>query len=268
MQKINRILVLAAFAALIYTRLINLSWGMPYPYHPDERNMANAISQLSIKDGLNPHFFAYGQFPLYLGYAIIQIDHLLTSQLVQPVSFIEAAMSLRLISAFSSILNVFILIKIVELLIVKKKETSQVPSTIYYLLSIIFIFSPVLIQFAHFGTTESLLMLFYTATVYTSLKQLQQNRYSIIYDLSSIILCGLAIATKVSSVIFLAVPLTAILLRVTALKRPPITVLRTLLTQAIIFLGLTFLVGGIFAPHNIIQWSDFISSLRLRSRVA
>lgn len=268
MQKINRILVLAAFAALIYTRLINLSWGMPYPFHPDERNMANAITQLSIKDNFNPHFFAYGQFPLYVGYTFIQIDHLLTGQLSQPVSFIEAVMSLRLISALSSIFNVFILIKIVELFIVKKKDTSQVPPLIYYLSTVIIIFSPVLIQFAHFGTTESLLMFFYTAIVYTSLIQLQRNRLLLIYDLSSIIWCGLAIATKVSSVIFLAVPLTAILVRVTALKKPPLSTIRTFLTQVVVFLGLTFFVGVIFSPHNLINWPDFLSSLSYESDVA
>ena len=46
MIKIKRILFILLFAMLLYSRFVNLSWGLPYPMHPDERNMANAIQQL------------------------------------------------------------------------------------------------------------------------------------------------------------------------------------------------------------------------------
>ncbi|MEK7177670.1 MAG: hypothetical protein AAB705_02485, partial [Patescibacteria group bacterium] len=69
------IIWLLIIGLLVYSRFINLGWGLPYPMHPDERNMANAIQQLSCKvpisqlvECFNPHFFAYGQLPLYLGY--------------------------------------------------------------------------------------------------------------------------------------------------------------------------------------------------------
>ena len=74
---------IALFLLLFYTRFINIGWGLPYPMHPDERNMANAIQTLNCKFSIfnfqfsnlrecfNPHFFAYGQFPLYLGYLIV-----------------------------------------------------------------------------------------------------------------------------------------------------------------------------------------------------
>jgi len=162
---------------LFYTRFVGLDWGLPYPMHPDERNMAIAVQNLhcsisnvksqmlNLKECFNPNFFAYGQFPLYLGRFIVFILKFFDGDLKTPVSFGEAIISLRIISAIASIINVFVLLKIVKFLISNFK---------FQILTIfILIFSPYAIQFSHFGTTESLLMLFYNLIIYFSLKILK-----------------------------------------------------------------------------------------------
>ena len=130
-----------------------------------------------------------------------------------PISYQEAVISLRIISAIASIINVFILVKIIELIMKKPRSLSagwRIGMTIGVL-----IFSPYAIQFAHFGTTESLLMLFYSLIVYYSLKLLDSNGRSLdslrLLGMTAII-CGLALATKVSSVIFLVVPVIMIVM--------------------------------------------------------
>src|SRR3989338_1109129 len=140
MLKIKWILLAFLSVVLIYTRFINLSWGFPYPMHPDERNMANAIQQLKceipisnsqetnkfqISQCLNPHFFAYGQFPLYTGYGIIHLMKFFDGDLGTPVSFEEAILSLRFISAIASVLNVFILIKLVNVILNGAKRSEE-----------------------------------------------------------------------------------------------------------------------------------------------
>ena len=65
------ILALAAFF-----RFYNLNWDQGYHLHPDERAIVmfttplrfpNTISEFfSPTSSWNPHFFAYGNFPLYL----------------------------------------------------------------------------------------------------------------------------------------------------------------------------------------------------------
>jgi len=47
-------------------RFYNLNWDLGNYFHPDERNIANAVSQISFFSQLNPHFFAYGGFTIYL----------------------------------------------------------------------------------------------------------------------------------------------------------------------------------------------------------
>ena len=51
-------------------RFYNLNWDQGNFFHPDERNIAAAVSRLSFFDQLNPKFFAYGSFPIYLTRAL------------------------------------------------------------------------------------------------------------------------------------------------------------------------------------------------------
>ncbi|MBI4974129.1 DUF192 domain-containing protein [Candidatus Roizmanbacteria bacterium] len=315
----KKVIFLLLICFLLYTRLVGLDWGLPYPMHPDERNMVNAIQQLNcensnfkfpyvpqgkqISNCLNPHFFAYGQFPLYLAYFGIQANHFLAN-VNAPIGFDEATMALRIISAVASVLNVFVLLRLLEFLIRNSKFENNLKLIKNFKFQIsnllILAFSPYFIQFSHFGTTESLLMLFYSIIIYLSFKLIDlssrvkrsgiegslhfgrdDNAYLFLLALVS----GLSIATKVSSVIFLAVPLTVIsyvfFLRVGS---PPshsgggfplrqkkyIAAIFSVdfLINILKFVICIFVVFAIFSPHNIISFPDFISSINYESSVA
>ena len=229
MPKINWLFPvwLLTIGLLIYSRFVNLGWGLPYGFHPDERNMAIAIQQLNWQEKFNPHFFAYGQFPLYLGYVI----SLLTK--------FGATLSLRVISAIASVLTFFVIFK--TIMVYEKK----IPFPEKILIALVVIFSPYAIQFAHFGTTESLLMLFYSLIIYYSLKR----------NIFFLAICaGLAMATKVSSAIFLVLPI--------------IIILKSSLQKKITLVGATVIFFVLFSPHNFFNWQDFFGSMAYESDVA
>jgi hypothetical protein len=297
--------IVSLFTVLVYSRFIGLDWGLPYPMHPDERNMANAIQQLScefsifnfqfsnLKECFNPHFFAYGQFPLYLGYLIVYFLKFFDGDMGFPISFQEATISLRIISAVASILNVFILLKIVELFYWSKSKSFRFTLS-FALCALIFALSPYAIQFAHFGTTESLLMLFYSLIIYLSMRLLERRTTYAVVWLGFV--SGLAVATKVSSAIFLIVPIATLISKAKIQKyksklisdfvipakagiQTKITIFKmklidwipsyegmTLLTFT--FLLLTSLFTLAFSPHNLINFHDFSSSIRFESDVA
>ena len=276
MLKIKRIYPIAIWlfviCLLIYSRFVNLGWGLPYPMHPDERNMAVAIQQLdcnlqpktyNLQPCFNPHFFAYGQFPLYAAYLQILAQKALNGTLAVPISFNEAVISLRLISAIASILNFFVIFKIIKLLINKainsEKETNSYSITQLLITSLLIIFSPFFIQFSHFGTTESLLMLLYSLVVYLSLRKIQNKILSTNYLLLTSLICGLAVATKLSSILFLAVP--ALVLIDKSFSKKHIFAIFKLIAFTLVF-------SIIFSPHNFISFADFLGSIRYESDVA
>jgi len=312
MEKINGkvfsfIIWFVVIGILVYSRFVNLGWGLPYPMHPDERNMVTAIQQLSCQSPIfelnlptsmsgnwepvtswvkiikpldilncfNPRFFAYGQLPLYFGYIVVFFLKFFDGDLGFPISFEEAAISLRIISALASIINVYILLKIIRLFDKHKSNFLKYP-----LYALIFVFSPFAIQFAHFGTTESLLMLFYSGIIYFTLLFMDKKISMLSFVVKNSILLGLALATKVSSLIFLSVPFLVLLfnkdnfkLKTSVLmsKNSAIFFMYRLVSRIIdlfTLVWLTLIVFIIFSPHNILNFKEFLSSMNYESNVA
>jgi len=267
--------LLFVIGLLIYTRFVNLGWGFPYPMHPDERNMAAAIQSLNcelkswqveeLKSCLNPHFFAYGQLPLYLAYFGIGIWKWIMG-LSGPISFIEATAALRIISAAAAIANVWVMLKIAMLIKSKIKDPASPKlqrgeqNCDFAVCSLIFTFVPYAIQSAHFGTTESLLMLFYSLIVYYSVLILQTRTPSSKFLILNSIFSGMAVATKISAAVFIALPLVALLFtRSGRLEK------LYLATKLIL---LTILVAVVLSPFNLIDYRDFLASINYETAVA
>jgi len=207
---------------LIITRFYGFNWGNSYAFHPDENNMATSISQLSSTN-FNPHFFAYGQFPLYLSFFTQKIVNI-------PNTFTNSIYTLRFWSAVFSCLSVFILYKLFS-------------NKLFFLL---LIFTPGLIQMAHFGTTESLLFLIFVSTLYLS-----KTKH---FFLASII-CGIGIATKISAVIFL-IPIIFSLVHSKEI------------IKLFLYLIVTFTVFCLLSPYNLINFSEFLSTFKYEAAVA
>src|SRR6266550_3653895 len=83
----------------------NLNWGAPFYFHPDERNIASAVSQLQFPHHMNPQFFAYGSLPIYTIYFTGYLTNYVLSFLNPAPStltptFGEAILLSRIYSAF------------------------------------------------------------------------------------------------------------------------------------------------------------------------
>ena len=249
----KKVIFLLLMILLSYTRLSGLTWSYPYPFHPDENNMVNSVQSLrcegpSIKDCLNPHFFAYGQPPVYAAYIISKV-----------MPMIDHRLALRLISAFASILNAIVLIKMFQLFIKKKPQFS-----ILIYIFLIVIFSPYFIQFSHFGTTESILMFVYSLITYFLLSWSKNDDFS--YENVSLVglSLGFAVAIKLSSLVFI-LPFICVLI-FSLLRRQSSKKIVLRIKTFLFQLALLFIIGvlsyALFSPHNLISWNDFMSSMK------
>ena len=282
----KKIVFLLLFFLLFYSRSVGLDWGLPYPMHPDERNMADAVLNLKcnvssfvlhvswLKTCFNPNFFAYGQFNIYLGYIFALIIHMLR-QGMDFNRFDEVIIALRMISFLSSILNAFVLFKIFTLLN-RSLKWFKPDDNQFFILKVacwlIIIFVPYGIQFSHFGTTESLLMLFYSLISYLSLKVLIEKKHNTFDLLKVAIFCGLSIATKVSSISFLLIPIISIILKELYKKSKYRKLTKVLLSKLLfliaslsgifLIIAVTIIISAIFSWQSIINWNAFISTIR------
>lgn len=297
---------------LLLTRATFLDWGLPYPFHPDERNMAVSVMQLSCEqlddECLNPNFFAYGQLPLYGAYLIAQAILFWSGSFGQDISFEIATVALRSTASAAAVLSGIVMYLLYRDLLRPLLAPSQ-PRTKHQkqdspeqeiafgtlfdrrllqvsgLLMVVFV--PGLIQIARFGTTESLLVLYVVLLTWCAVRlgmKLMRLRW---FMLSSACIIGLAVATKLSALSFLAIPALGLLwwfrngfasdwlMQLFRRKR----IKRSLVQKVVIRLGLAagaglmiILIGVaisvLFAPYHLIAWEEFLGSMQYESQVA
>lgn len=224
-----------------FLRFYHLNWDEGLGFHPDERNIIKAVQNIRIPGQLNPHFFAYGGFPVYLIRLISQGVHLVS----QNDSIYDYG-NLNLIGrSLSALLSTF---SILLIYILGRKLTAQKTGL---LAAFLFAFSPGLIQSAHYSVTESWLIFFLLLITLSGLK-IYENPELKNWLLMAIV-CGLALGTKISAAIFLIIPL----------------IVWTLIWRkklANIFWGLIFiltlgLIYFVSSPYSLLDFRSFYNSL-------
>ncbi len=209
--------------------------------HPDERLYINAANLsiphsfnefLSPQSPLNPHMFYYGSFPLYLYKVVASVF----------IPSLDLLIVSRMISAF------FSSITIILLYLVTKQFLSE---KVGIIAALIFAVTPGSIQYAHFNTTESLLIFLLITLIYSSNKLYKEKK--LYYGLPIGFFLGLAYATKIIGLTFSIFPLIAYYLLFIEQKRERVNITISLF----VFLLSSFFIGIVMAPYQLIDWVNF-----------
>lgn len=223
------------------TRFCFLNWGNGYFLNPDENNMATSVAQMSFKN-LNPNFFAYGQFPLFL-----------TFLTTPSPNFSTIILTMRFWSAVFSVLSIYFFYLISQIIFKSKK--------ISFIFVLLLIFTPGLIQLAHFGTTESILIFVFSVNLFLSLKYFQNQKK--IYLLFSILISAIGFASKITA-IFFVLPIYLCLFLVFLKNKKFLNFISVTLIFSFLFLFLSI----IFSPFNLIDFSNFKSTMAYETSIA
>ncbi|MBI5614071.1 hypothetical protein HY947_04065, partial [Candidatus Gottesmanbacteria bacterium] len=98
------------FGAILRFSYIN--WDSYQSFHPDERNIAWAVTRISFFDQLNPQFFAYGGLPIYVYKALSNSVSTLTRDPSWTSDWGKIAVVGRFVSAFLSTLSILLIYKV------------------------------------------------------------------------------------------------------------------------------------------------------------
>lgn len=213
-SKIEYIVLFVVLGVAAAFRFYGLAWDGGYLFHPDERKIllvaselrlpANVLEFFSSESPLNPKFFAYGSFPIYL--LKIASAFAPTPSLVVPwrEDFIAMAMLGRALSALfdlgTIVLTFFLARRLYD-------ATTGLLAAVCVALTVLHI------QLAHFYTVDTLLTMLVVATMYFAARfaQTRARRDAIAMSIAF----GLALATKIS-----AAPLIVPIVVATADRRP------------------------------------------------
>lgn len=256
MLRKKHLLIFLLFAVAFFLHFYNLNWGAPFYFHPDERNIASSVSQLHFPNQLNPHFFAYGNFPLYVFYLTGILFNFLTALIrhtlntdIFSVPFEQALLISRIYAATLSTALLFLLYKTLLFFLPKKYA---VPFMIFPIFSIGFL------QYAHFGTFEMWLSFFSLLFFYLLLllkKKFTKKRFFLLA-----FSFGLFCSIKVSSLVLF--PLVLSLFFTLHHKSYLLRIFYILLLPLIVFS--TFLLTN---PFAVFDYVAFRNSMQYESSV-
>jgi len=241
------IIFIISLICLLFTRFYGLNWGNSFFFNPDENNMVNAILSMSFKN-LNPNFFAYNQFPLFL-----------TFFTTPKHDFYHIALTLRFWSAIFSSFSILFFYLIAKNFFSKKRELL----TFVFLL----IFTPGLIQLAHFGTTESILIFTFSVNLFLALNYFHHPKFK--YLFLTALISGVAIGSKITGVFFiLPILISLILLLVETHHDASLHRFKKFFFSILFLSILTLVFTFIFTPFSFLKFADFKNSMVYETGVA
>ncbi|MEK7571169.1 MAG: hypothetical protein AAB553_02755 [Patescibacteria group bacterium] len=267
-----------------FLHFYNLNWGAPFYFHPDERNIASAVAQLSFPDQMNPNFFAYGSLPLYViyftGYLLQLFMQFFDKQITTYNPTFEQAV---IISRFYSAMFATLLIPILYLVgkkmsssrhsgeqgdarisnkgLFKRFWTSQNDENTGLFTAFFATMSVGFIQFAHFGTFEMWLTFFSILLFWLCLQKVTRKTV-----LLAGIIFGTLIAVKISSLVLIILPLLWISIG-TYKKTSRVKSLLHIIKSLLLLLIIAFLVYAVSNPYIFFDTPGFLGSMRYESGV-
>ncbi len=201
-------------------RLYGLNWDQGNSFHPDERQIMFHVTSVAwptsfaqflnpAQSPLNPHFFAYGSFPIYF-LAIISfvMAHISPSL----GTFTSITLAGRVVSALFDTGTILLTGCLALFLTPDTTPGRPIAWNVALLASALVAFTPFQLQLSHFYTVDSLLLFFVVLTVLASVALVDTDR-PLLWACVAGIGYGLGMATKFSAAP-LAVPIiVAVLMR-------------------------------------------------------
>lgn len=240
-----------------FLRFYNINWDSGLTFHPDERNIDAAVSRISFFDQLDPEFFAYGGFPIYLYRAAGEIIYYVTKDNSWLHDWGKINIIGRSFSAFFSTLSIPAVYFLAKKLFNKR---------VAILAAFFTTFAVAFIQTAHYGITESFLALMAIVICSISLNILSSPNSK--NYLKSGLLLGLATTAKTSGISLLIYPLIAHLLSMSKSKTGNFLLKEIKRSIYLVVLLLAALATfTLLSPFTILSWEKFMESMHYESRV-
>lgn len=244
-----------------YFRTFNTNWDSNYYFHPDERaivmfasplNLPSSLKEFfSIESPLNPHFFAYGNMPLYLLRGIGEIF-----SYINPVFKEYGGLHIigRFINAIFDTGTVFIIFLVAKNVFSKRAGLFA---------SLLYATSVFPIQNSHFFTVDTLLTFFIALTILAFVYFIKSQKLLNIIGVG--IFFGLALSTKISAgIIIIPLVLGGLLVSFKNKKFLPKKYLIFITTLFITFV----IVFSLTQPYAFIDYVTFKEHNQLQSQMS
>jgi len=253
----------------LLVRLYGLDAAQGNNFHPDERQILFHVVQLSwpgswaqffnaATSPLNPHFFAYGSFPLYL---LAAVGNILSHISAPLANFANLTLTGRVLNAIFDCGTILLVGWLGLLLTNDHAPGRRYAWSVALLAAALVAFTPFQLQLSHFYTVDTMLLFFVTLTVLACVVLVDTDkpmRWSLVAGLGY----GLALATK-----FSAAPL-AISLFVALAMRWYRRGLSSIIVPLLLSFCVTLAIFLIAMPYALLDMPEFIQQVAQQGDLA
>lgn len=256
--------------AQLMERLYGSGASVGANFHPDERQIMYQVVKLSWPQSwaqffdqahspLNPHFFAYGSFPLYL---LATVGNLLSH--ISPVlaDFAHLTLAGRVLNAFFDTGTILLTAWLALLLTPDPTPERRRAWSVALLAAACVAFTPFQVQLSHFYTVDTMLLFFVVLTLLACVKLVRTERL-VTWSLVAGISYALGLATK-----FSAAPLVVPLLVALGLRwyyRRDVWEFFI----ALIYAGCTTILAFVVAmPYALLDMQEFVPQVSYQGDLA
>lgn len=238
----RRVLVALVLLSAVL-RLIGLNWDAGRGLHPDEGNLVRAALTLGVEGRILPEFHAYNDFALWL-------PRLLSLPFCEGQDAACLTLVARVVSALASLAMVPLGAGIARRIAGNWAGLAA---------ALALATSGALVQWAHFGTTESVMALLVVLLWAMAARCLDGAMTERDLALWSALALGIGFGFKTTAVVFSVIPLVALALA----GRPDAARLRAVALMATIAL----FQAAVFAPSVILATGDWLGVMRFENDV-
>ncbi|HKV03454.1 MAG TPA: glycosyltransferase family 39 protein [Ktedonobacteraceae bacterium] len=253
----------------LLVRLYGLDAAQGNNFHPDERQILYHVVQLSrpgswaqffnaASSPLNPHFFAYGSFPLYL---LAAVGNVLAHISATLANFANLTLTGRVLNVIFDCGTILLAGWLGLLLTNDHTPGRRYAWSVALLAAALVAFTPFQLQLSHFYTVDTMLLFFVTLTVLACVVLVDTDkpvRWSLVAGLGY----GLALATK-----FSAAPL-AVPLFVALMMRWYRRGLSSIFVPLLLSFCVTLVIFLIAMPYALLDMPEFIQQVAQQGDLA
>lgn len=201
----NKLLIIGILLLALFLRLYGLNWDQNQHLHPDERFLTMVTTAAAIPSSLsnyldptvsklNPYnlnfnFYVYGTLPVTL-VKVAAVTFGLDS-------YDGITLLGRMMSAMADIGTMVLIFLIAQ----QWEKREKISPTVKYWAAFLYAIAVLPIQQSHFYTVDTFATFFAFGAVFAAIQY--RNKVHIVYSLLSAIFCGLALASKISSLFVL-----------------------------------------------------------------
>jgi hypothetical protein len=263
-----QVLALVIICALgLALRLYGLNWDQGNAIHPDERQILFTVMQLgwphswgeffTVQSPLNPQFFAYGSFPMYL---LALLGYCFHIQATDPGSIVTLSYLGRVLSAlFDS--GTILLTGLLALRLTDKTQGTRGWSCALLAATLV-AFTPLQLQLSHFFAVDTMLLFFVMLTLLSCVYIVETERL-LLWSLFAGVGYGLALGTKFSAAPLVVPVCVAFLLRWYRRRDWP-----DILTGLCVVAGMTAIVFLLVEPYALIDRDGFVQQVSEQGSMA